>query len=214
MNDTNPLGTHDVINGLGETVATIPHDQAKSIVDNILNLDEFLSGDVRRAEKTARFCTSPELEAKIEELNAELDSLTDSQGRPLPVVDQAVGDGERSAHVVASEIQAAQREYAAAMVSVRFRQIDEDEWTAYLARHKKVLDEGLPYPAVVYEDLISRTAIAPRFTVEQVRTFRSKVGHPVFQELAGVAWAVNTQSGVSVPKSSLSSGVLRQPRPA
>ena len=185
-------------------------DASKSIVDTILDLDDFLSGDVRRAEKTARFCTRPDLEADIETLNAELDALTDSQGRPLPVIDRAVGDSSRSAHLVASEIAEKQREYAAAMVSVRFRQIDEDEWTAFLERHKKALEDGVPYPPVVYEDLIARTAVAPKFSVEQVRAFRAKVGHPVFQELAGVAWAVNTQSGVSIPKSLLSSGVLRQ----
>lgn len=210
MTESHPLGD---INGT--STSDTPEGTAGSIVDNLLDLDEFLSGDVRRAEKTARFCTKPELEARIEDLNAELDSLTDSQGRSLAEPDQDLAGGGRSAAVVSSEIRDLEREYAAAMVSVKMRQLDEDEWTEFLARHKKALDAratdpGLPYPPDFYEDLISRTAIAPTFTQQQVAEFRAKVGHPVFAEVAGVAWVVNTQSGVSVPKSWLSSAVLRQ----
>lgn len=206
MND-HPLGDLDEINnGLGETIGTA----AKSIVDTILNLDEFLSGDVRRAETTARFCTRPELEAAMEDLNAELDSLTDSQGRPLPVVDEDLAGGGRSALVVASEIKTLQQEYAAAMRSVRMRAMGEDDWTAFQARHKKAIEEGVPYPLEFWEDLIVRSAAAPKFTAETLRDFRSKVGHAVFDEMANKAYRVNTMSGVSIPKSFLSSAVLRQ----
>lgn len=208
MND-HPLGDTDVIrNGLGETITPAP--SAASIVDTILDLDQLLSSDVRLAEKSYRFSIRPDLEAEIEDRHAELDGLTDSQGRPLPILDQAVGDGGRSAHVVASEIQELQVEYAASMRSGRVRQMDEDDWTAFQTRHKKALGEPPPYPAEFYEDLIVRSAVAPRFTVEKLQAFRKKVGHPAFNEIASAAWQVNTNSGVSVPKSLLSSGVLRQ----
>jgi hypothetical protein len=52
--------------------------------------------------------------------------------------------------------------------------------------------------------------VAPRMTVEQVRALRKRVGRPVYDTLFNTAWAVNTRSGVSVPKSLLSSAVLRQ----
>jgi hypothetical protein len=95
------------------------------------------------------------------------------------------------------------------MRSVRMRQMDEDDWTAFQATHKSVLNDGPPYPAAFYEDLIVKTAVAPKFTVAKLQSFRKKVGHPAFNELAQTAWAVNTASGVSVPKSPLSSAVLR-----
>jgi len=199
-----PLGNID-----GTTVPAPDLDAGKSIVDTILNLDDFLAADVRLAEKTARFCTQPELEARIETLHAELDSLTDNDGRPLATDDDDLAGAERSANVVNSELITAQREYAAAMRSVRMRQMDEDDWVAFMKTHQKDLDEGIPYPPSFYEDLIVGTAVAPRFTVAKLQAFRKKVGHPAFNELSQTAWAVNTQSGVSVPKSPLSSAVSR-----
>lgn len=210
-----PLGDSVTIkNGLGEVLAEHnappPAVTFPSIADTILNLDELLSSDVRLAEKSARFCTKPDLEAKIEDLHAELDGLTDSQGRPLAPVDQSIADGGRSAQVVALEIDELQKEYAAAMRTVRLRQMDEDDWTAFMERHKAVLTELPPYPPDLYEDLIVRSAVAPRLSVEDLRKLRKKIGHPAFNEIADAAWRVNTSSGVSVPKSSLSSAVLRQ----
>lgn len=202
MNDQSPLGD---INGTEPASAS-----AASIVDTILDLDELLSSDVRLAEKSYRFSIRPDLEAKIEESNAELNDLTDSQGRPLPVIDQALGDGGRSAHSVALEIQELQVEYALSMRRGRVRQMDEDDWTAFLARHKTVLAEGEPFAAEFYEDLIVRSARQPKIGLEELQQLRKKVGHPAFDAIATAAWAVNTNSGVSVPKSSLSSAVLRQ----
>jgi hypothetical protein len=198
-----PLG--DIDGTSSTTTATV---EQPSIVDTILNLDDFLAADVRLAEKTARFCTKPELEARIEDLHAELDALTDNDGRPLATDDDLAGAG-RSASVVNAELVAAQREYATAMRSVRMRQMDEDDWTAFQARHKATINDGPPYPVGFYEDLIVRTAVAPKFTAAKLQAFRKKVGHPSFNELAQTAWAVNTSSGVSVPKSPLSSAVQR-----
>lgn len=183
-----------------------------SIVDTVLKLDEFLSGEVRRAEKSAAFYTRPDLEATIEDLHAELNALLDSNGRPLRPVDQDLADGARSAAVVQQELRDVQAEYAASRRTVRMRAMDEDEWAAFQGRHRAVFSEGLlPYPPEFWEDLIVRSASAPRFTPEQLREFRAKVGHAVYDELASTAWAVNTSSGVSIPKSSLSSAALRQP---
>ena len=104
--------------------APTPEPPPVSIVDTILNLDELLSADVRRAEKTARFCTKPWLEADIDELAYELDALTDARatrskarraGRPA---------------TVALRIQTMQAEYGAAFVSVRMGQLTSDDWQA------------------------------------------------------------------------------------
>lgn len=219
-----PFGSPDaadtaiVTDGLGNVLNGAK--AASSIVDTLLDLDELLSSDVRLAERSAIFYTRPDLEARIGELNAELDGLTDSQGRPQTPVDASVGDGVRSAHVVALEIREAEQKYAASKRIANLRQMDEDDWAAFLQRHKAALAEDPPYPPDFYEDLIVRSnarliidaetgEFGKPFTAEQVRGFRKKFGHPAFNEIFQAAWAVNSQSGVSVPKSWLSSAVLK-----
>lgn len=201
--------TNETVFGNPDGPADVKINQP-SIVDQVLDLDDFLAGDVRLAERTARFSIKPDLEAKIEDLNAELAGKLDAQGRPRTDIDQALGDGARSADAVSLDIEEVTAEYQASMRSVRMRQIDTDEWTEFLAAHKKALAEGVPYPSDFYEDLIVRTAVAPPFTADQVKQLRKRVGQAQFQELCSTAWNVNTESGVSVPKSLLSSAVLRQ----
>jgi hypothetical protein len=210
MND-HPLGATDDQNEIsvfGNPNGVSPQTKAASVVDRILDLDALLSADVRLAEKSARFSTKPDIEARMEELVAELETLVDSQGRPK-IMDASMSDGVRSAEVVSREVNALEDEYAASMVTVRVRQMDEDDWTAFQAKWKTVLAEMPPYPVAFYDELITKSATQPTFTAEQVRGLRAKVGHPAFNAIAQAAWAVNTESGVSVPKSSLSSAVLR-----
>lgn len=181
-----------------------------SIIDTILQLDDFLSADVRRAEKTARFCAKPWLEADIEELIYELDGLTDAQGNPLSTPEASLGDQARTAVQVAMEIQTLQAEYGAAFVSVRMGQLPSDEWQAFRATWRQVLDKGAPYPSEFYDALIEASALRPKITAAQAAKLRSKLGDPQMDVLAKAAWDVNTESGVSIPKSPLSSAVLRR----
>lgn len=213
MND-HPLGI-DKIDGRDpahDLVASALHNNAssaKSIVDSILDLDELLASDVRLAEKSARFCVRPDLEAKMEELNAELETLVDSQGREKKRIDASMED-TRSATAVAMEINDVEAEYAAAMRTVRVRQMDEDDWTAFQTKWKEALNDNPPYPPAFWEELIVESAVQPTFTVEKLRAFRKKMGHPAFNEIAQAAWAVNISSGVNIPKSLLSSLVLNR----
>jgi hypothetical protein len=108
-----------------------------SIIDTILQLDDFLSGDVRRAEKTARFCAKPWLEAEIDELAFELEQLT-TPGQPLPGRRASLGEQVRTAQQVALEIQTKQAEYGAAFVSVRMGQLSSDDWKAWRAKWREV----------------------------------------------------------------------------
>jgi hypothetical protein len=199
---------------LGDINGTAVTDSEKSIVDSILKLDEFLSGDVRRARKSAIFYTRPDLEARLDDLDEELASLTDAQGRPRPVIDQPldgdVGGGSRSAQAVMLEREAVAAEFSASRVRVEMEQLDEDDWAAHMTRHKETLAGDPPFTAEFYDETISLSAVAPKMTVDEVRLLRKKVGRPVYDTLFSVAWAVNTRSGVSVPKSLLSSAGLRQ----
>lgn len=185
-----------------------------SIVDTILDLDELLSADVRRAERTARFSVRADLEAQLDDLEAELFNLTDGNGTPLPVLDQAVGaapeTGGRTATVVALEIAALRREMAASFRSVRMRQVSDEDWAAFHTTWRKVLDGDPPYSNDFWNALIVLSASAPKISDEQVKQMRTKLGRPAMELLGNVAWHVNTKSGLDIPKSQLSSAVLRR----
>jgi hypothetical protein len=181
-----------------------------SIIDTILQLDALLSADVRRAEKTARFCTKPWLEADIDELKAELEQLVDANGDPLPHGEAALGDQVRTPEQVALQIQTLQAEMGAAFRSVRMGQLSSDDWQVFKAKWRKVLDKGAPYPNEFYDDLIGQSALRPQIPAEKAAELRKLLGDPQMDEMASAAWAVNAESGVSIPKSLLSSHVLRR----
>lgn len=182
---------------------------AASIVDTILNLDELLSADVRRAEKSVTIYLRPDLEGRRDELEEELDLLTDSAGRPLSVADRGLEDG-RSYDAVYTEQQDVLREYAASGRRIRFRQMPDDEWDEFLAQHKDSDKPGEPRPKSFWNDLIAASAVAPKMTVAQVAEMRKTVGSPPLTLMGNAAWEVNALSGVSIPKSRHSSRVPRQ----
>jgi hypothetical protein len=186
-----------------------------SIVDTILRLDEFMSAEVRLAERTARFATKPDLEADIENLEAELDSLVDDQGRPItPAGEQSLDqEGGRTAAVVAAEIQALEEEYAASFRSIRLRQLNGDDWPAFKAEWREAIegDDEVKRNEML-DALVVRCAIAPQLTPEAWAGLRPRIGGFAVEIVRRVAWGVNAGSGVSVPKSQLSSAVLRRQR--
>lgn len=198
-----PLGD---INGDNTKVSTI---KEPSIVDQILELDDFLSGDVRRAEKTARFCLKPDLEASIDNLHAELATLVDENGRPAEG-EQSMGGTERTAEIVALELHAVQTEMAEAFRSVRFRAMPDTDWVAYKEKYRKEMENFEVGKGPMWDELIVKCALAPAFTAAQLADFRTKVGTAVIHDMSLTAWNVNTQSGVSIPKSSISSAVLKR----
>jgi hypothetical protein len=192
---THPLGNPDAP----------PPVPAASIVDTILDLDELLSADVRRAEKTARFCTMPWLEGDIDELEYALEALLDENGNP--------GEGQDAeAERIAREIQGKRVEYGKAFRSVRMGQLPADQWAAFKTKHRETLEKGAPYPDSFYDDLIAVSALRPPMPIEKVRELRTKLGDPQMDELSAKAWQVNAESGVSIPKSPTSSLVLRRAR--
>lgn len=192
---THPLGNPD----------TAPPVPAASIVDTILDLDELLSADVRRAEKTARFCTKPWLEADIEALEYELEALLDENGNVLE-------GQEESAEALARQIQDLRVEYGQAFRSVRMGQLASDKWNEFKAKHRATLDKGSPFPNSFYDELIAASALRPVMPIEKVRELRTVLGDPQMDELSVKAWQVNAESGVSIPKSPISSHVLRRAR--
>jgi hypothetical protein len=86
----------------------------------------------------------------------------------------------------------------------------QDDWQEFRAKWREVLDKGAPYPNEFYDALIGVSAKTPAITAEKAAQLRTKLGDPQMDALAKAAWDVNTNSGVSIPKSPLSSHVLRQ----
>lgn len=184
----------------------------ESVIDTVLDLDELLASDVRRAEKTEILYTKPHLEAEIDALEAELQQLTDGSSSPMVDEEASLAEGPvggRSAEVVAREIQEKRKEYAASGRSVRLKQLPSEDWTAFETTWKAALSKGAPYPVAMWDDLISKCAVAPEMPLAKVQALRAKLGHPPLHKLAMTCWDLNTTSGVSVPKSPLSSDVLR-----
>jgi len=218
MTATHPLGDIDA-------AADIP--DTKSIVDDVFDLDEFLSADVRLPERSFRLFRRPDLEATINDLTAELDSLLDAHGRDLARVarggkpaEAAVGDGddgaartddERTAGVVSAELLKVQRAYFQHSSTIRLRAMDDVAWQAFDAKWGKAfrdtnVAEGEQYPPEAIAALIDATTVGKsHIPSDKVAGFRARVGSTVITELARDAWQVNTQSGVSIPKSLISS---------
>lgn len=193
---THPLGNPD---------GTPPPVPAASIVDTILDLDELLSADVRRAEKTARFCTKPWLEADIDELMAQLDMITDDRGVPLVGQEEVAVD-------LSQRIESLRVEYGQAFRSVRMSQLPADKWAEFKTKHRETLDKGAGFPDAFYDELIAVSALRPAIPLEKVQLLRKQLGDPQMDVLSKCAWDVNAESGVSIPKSPTSSVVLRRAR--
>lgn len=176
-----------------------------NLVDQVLDLDAFLSGEAPLPEKSASFLTRPDLEADCDVLEDELNSLVDSQGNPLqPGGDDLAGQA-RTAAVVLDELRTKRLELGASRRSVRFRAMPSTEWSAW--RKAKKLDEGGPIRPEHFADLIVRCAIRPTFTPESLAQFRAKAGSAAWDALAAAALVVNRDSGEVLPKSPLASAV-------
>lgn len=213
MNDTPDQADNPDAGPFGKDPATAPQiDVEMSIIDTILDLDDYLSGEVRRAEKTARFATRPDLEADIQALEAQLEQITDELGRPIEgAEDASLGDGESGPVLALVErIEELRREYARSFRSVRLRQMPSDDWKAFYAKWIKPRKDGEDYPREMWDALIVECAIAPRFTAEKIKDFRAQAGDTAVQEIAVAALDVNTKSGVSIPKSPISSRARRR----
>lgn len=181
-----------------------------SIVDTILDLDDLLSAQVRRAEKTVPIYTRADLEGRIDELDEELSNLVDDTGKSLPdrVMDQ------RNPGDIAAEIQDLRRQYAASRVNITVRQMPSDDWDEFRRIHKDAIAKvGTSEEAgdEFWNLLIAATMVAKKpVTPDQVAAMRKKFGPPQIDLVGKAAWWVCTQAGVSVPFSQTSSAVLRQ----
>ncbi|NGZ99622.1 hypothetical protein G5V59_02495 [Nocardioides sp. W3-2-3] len=136
----------------------------------------------------------------------------------MPADDEAaVGDTTsrdgRSAEVIAREIQAKRQEYAASRKMIRLRQLASEDWLAWEQQWKTVLDKGAPYPPEMWDSVIAVSAVEPEMPAGKVKETPQEARQPA--ALRDSPWrrgSLNTEGGISVPFSRLSSHVLR-PKP-
>jgi len=182
-----------------------------SIVDTILDLDELLSAQVRRAEKTVPIYTRGDLEGRIDALDDELLSLVDETGRPYP--DRAVG--ERNPAAVSAEIEQLRAEYATSKVNITVRQMASDDWDEFRNTHAEAMKKVGTSEELgneFWDALVAATMVAKNVTVEKVSAMRTRFGSPQVDMIAKAAWYVCTQAGIAVPFSLSSSLVMQQQR--
>lgn len=204
-----------------EATGDLPsYDEAKSIVDTILDLDSFLSGDVRRYEEPFTFATKPDLQAKVEALVEELTVLEVTLAAPKPqkpssdealatpapepsTVDDRIKDKIRQIHALESE-------FADSFRAINLRQIDPEDFVTFRSKWKEEFAKPfLDQDQAMHDELVSITATSPKIPMEKMAAFKVKLGLPTFERLFSTAWRVNTHDGVSIPKSSLSSDDLK-----
>lgn len=185
-----------------------------SIISTILDLDELMSADVRLAERTITIYTRPDLEARIDALEAELSDLLGPEGQLPATLDASLGEDDNArAFEIAEEIETVRKAYAASGRQIRIRQLPSDDWTAFRERRKQAFADGAPFPDDMWAELITLSAVDPTISAEQVANLRKVLGAPILHMLASACFSLNTEGGVSVPKSRLSSLVLRQREP-
>ena len=185
-----------------------------SIISTILDLDELMSAEVKRAERMVPIYLRPDLEAQIDTNEAEHIELVGPDGEVPTSVDASLADTDSvRAFELAELIQATRREYAASARNIRLRQLPSDDWEAFREKHQKTLEAGAPFPSGMWNELIAASAAQPPLGLDQVVALRSKLGAPTMDFLANASFELNTRSGVSVPKSPLSSLVLKQREP-
>jgi hypothetical protein len=187
------------------SLAAAPTLSTPGLGETILTLDELMNS-ARRPERTARICLRPDLQADLDELEAQLGVYADSRGEFDPS-DEALAGGAVSE--LANRIQQVREQMQASMRSVRVRAMPKDEWATFVETHSddKARDGFKPdfWPL-----LVSKCAIAPTFNTEQVTALRSTLGQPAFDAIAVAAFKANTADGVDVPKSPLSSRALKR----
>lgn len=177
------------------------------LVETVLDLDEIMT-EGRRPERTARFCIRPDIEADIDELTYRLAELVDEDGKPLDGGDdESLVDGGEHLDI-ARQIEEKRAEMRKWMRSVRVRAMSKDEWLAFhTSMRDDKTDDG--YKPAFWIQLIVKCAIKPAFTDADVKKLRKQLGQPAVDMIGLACFRANTASGVDVPKSQLSSLVLK-----
>ncbi|WP_224279141.1 hypothetical protein [Nocardioides lacusdianchii] len=165
-------------------------------------VDEVLAS-ARRIERTANVCVRGDLQAEFDELLDELATLVTATGELMEDdTDEALGDVTARTRVaqINERIPVLRREMAQAMWSVRFRGMSSDEWAPFVKKNMPEKGDKKDF----FNLLLSKTAIEPELTLDQVRELRKVFTQRSINELVNKAWEACTEGGIDVPKLPLS----------
>lgn len=172
-------------------------------------IDDILSR-ARTPERYAKVCLRGDLEARHEQLVRDLTPLIDAQGTVLdPDEEASLGEGTNAsrAQQLAADLATVREEMAQNMWFPLFRGMPSDAMAVFNEAHYPKKETA---PLNDYNDrLIATCMVDPVVTVEQVRELRKKLGSRAMLELIKTATEVNTQGGVDIPFSPISSPALK-----
>lgn len=191
--------THDTPNPDAGIFAAPDHDTVKAQIETILDLDEVLSS-ARRVERTAYINLRADLEARYNQVLADLAALVDADGQLVNEnPDSSLAEASQAADL-REEATELRREMKAATRAVKFRAMDSDAWEEFEASHRGKNGELKNQRA--YENaLVAACAIAPTLTVDGFEKLRKQLGQSQIVKLYNEAYYCNAKGGLDVPKS-------------
>lgn len=159
-------------------------------------------------EKYARVCIRADLQARHDQILAELSTLVDPNGEVLGDPDAALGDTTKAARAqhLSADLSAVEQEMRDSMWFPLFRGLSQDALAVFNEKHapKKLDANGAPsmkdlreYQAI----LIAECAVEPPMSVEDVKALRTKLGTKAYGTLYATANEVCTKGGVDAGKS-------------
>lgn len=164
------------------------------------SIDEILE-EARLPEKYARVCLRADLDAREEQLLAQLGSLVDAQGELLEDAEASMGEETAAsrAREIHDELRAVQAEKRAAMWFPLFRGMCPDDRDVFNEKYypKKDGADLTGYHA----RLIAECTVDDDITYEKVLRLRRKLGGGAYGQLVQTAVWVCTRGGVDVGKS-------------
>lgn len=205
--DQSLSGTPDDSDALAGTVFEKPVDPATV---KPFDFDELLS-EGRLVERHAVICLRGDLEAEWVTLIDELSGLVNDDGDPVNTdAEASLGDTQRVEEINA-RLAVLHKERLAASRRITFRAMPAEEFETWDKSHRGSNDE-IKNQKAYFEQLISKCAITPTLTVEQVRQMRStNLTKNQMVTLANTAYWANTTGGIDVPKLPGFSHALTQP---
>lgn len=195
-----PFGTPDAHVDLD-----IPAPQAWS-VDEILAM-------AKTPEKRARICLRADLQARHDQILAELMTLVTTSGEIIEDPERSSGEESNESRAIAlnNELTQIQRQMAGAMWHPLFRGLSSDAIAVFNKAHWPKADKDGKTDLTEYNFLlIAECAVDPVLTVDQVRALKKKLGSAAYAQLVKTAQDVCTEGGVDVPKSPVSLRNLTQ----
>lgn len=169
------------------------------VVRRQLTIEEVLAS-ARLPEKHARVCLRADLQARHDDLVAQLAGMVNAQGELIEDPEASAADTSAASRAQAlnDDLADVRREMAQAIWFPLFRGLSTDDLAVFNKRHRPKGDNADMTDYNI--ELVAACAVEPTMTVDQVKALRTKLGSRAMQELINTAHEVCARGGVDVPK--------------